>query len=126
MKAPIGPGIDEADLTRLLQVRDVDDADTLLLATGLYPGEGVGGDVEPGVLAVFEKRPNEYSQTPPGGSAFGKMIRDGKVGVIHSRPLDLSIDDDQQLYGLLPADAARSIARSPTSTGTRCPAAPST
>ena len=48
---------------------------------------------EPGILAVFEKRPNEYSQTPPGGRAFGQMIRDGKVGVIHSRPLDLSIDE---------------------------------
>lgn len=48
---------------------------------------------EPGVLAVFEKRPNEYSQTPPGGAAFGKMVRDGKVGVIHTRPLDLSIDE---------------------------------
>lgn len=48
---------------------------------------------EPGVLAVFEKRPNEYSQTPPGGREFGQMIRDGKVGVIHSRPLDLSIDE---------------------------------
>lgn len=48
---------------------------------------------EPGVLAVFEKRPNEYSQTPPGGSVFGKMIQQGKVGVIHSRPLDLSIDE---------------------------------
>ncbi|HYR27157.1 MAG TPA: ATPase domain-containing protein, partial [Thermoanaerobaculia bacterium] len=48
---------------------------------------------EPGVLAVFEKRPNEYSQTPPGGRAFGQMVRDGKVGVIHSRPLDLSIDE---------------------------------
>lgn len=48
---------------------------------------------EPGVLAVFEKRPNEYSQTPPGGRAFGKMVRDGQVGVIHSRPLDLSIDE---------------------------------
>ena len=48
---------------------------------------------EPGILAVFEKRPNEYSQTPPGGTAFGRMIRQGKVGVIHSRPLDLSIDE---------------------------------
>jgi circadian clock protein KaiC len=48
---------------------------------------------EPGVLAVFEKRPNEYSQTPPGGRAFGDMVRDGRVGVIHSRPLDLSIDE---------------------------------
>ncbi|MDP9194826.1 MAG: AAA family ATPase [Acidobacteriota bacterium] len=48
---------------------------------------------EPGIIAVFEKRPNEYSQTPPGGRAFGQMIRDGRVGVIHSRPLDLSIDE---------------------------------
>lgn len=48
---------------------------------------------EAGVLAVFEKRPNEYSQTPPGGRAFEQMVRDGKVGVIHSRPLDLSIDE---------------------------------
>lgn len=48
---------------------------------------------EPGVLAVFEKRPDEYSQTPPGGRTFGKMVQDGKVGVIHSRPLDLSIDE---------------------------------
>jgi circadian clock protein KaiC len=48
---------------------------------------------EPGVLAVFEKRPNEYSQTPPGGPKFGQMVRDGKVGVIHTRPLDLSIDE---------------------------------
>jgi circadian clock protein KaiC len=48
---------------------------------------------EPGVLAVFEKRPNEYAQTPPGGRAFEQMIRQGKIGVIHSRPLDLSIDE---------------------------------
>lgn len=48
---------------------------------------------EPGILAVFEKRPNEYSQTPPGGSAFEQMVGQGKVGVIHSRPLDLSIDE---------------------------------
>ena len=53
---------------------------------------GVRND-EPGILAVFEKRPNEYAQTPPGGPAFEKMIRQGKVGVIHSRPLDLSIDE---------------------------------
>lgn len=48
---------------------------------------------EPGILAVFEKRPYEYSQTPPGGRAFAQMIREGQVGVIHSRPLDLSIDE---------------------------------
>jgi circadian clock protein KaiC len=48
---------------------------------------------EPGILAVFEKRPNEYSQTPPGGRVFEQMVKQGKVGVIHSRPLDLSIDE---------------------------------
>jgi circadian clock protein KaiC len=48
---------------------------------------------EPGILSVFEKRPNEYSQTPPGGRAFEQMVKQGKVGVIHSRPLDLSIDE---------------------------------
>ncbi|HUP47113.1 MAG TPA: ATPase domain-containing protein [Thermoanaerobaculia bacterium] len=48
---------------------------------------------EPGILAVFEKRPNEYSQTPPGGRVFEQMVQQGKVGVIHSRPLDLSIDE---------------------------------
>lgn len=59
---------------------------TQFLMAGVRHGEA-------GVLAVFEKRPDEYSQTPPGGSAFEKMVRDGKVGVIHSRPLDLSIDE---------------------------------
>jgi circadian clock protein KaiC len=48
---------------------------------------------EPGILAVFEKRPNEYSQTPPGGRAFEQMVKQGKVGVLHTRPLDLSIDE---------------------------------
>ncbi len=54
--------------------------------------EGARHD-EPGVIAVFEKRPSKYSETPPGGPAFEKMIRKGQVGVIHTRPLDLSIDE---------------------------------
>jgi len=46
---------------------------------------------EPGVIAVFEKRPTEYPRTnaigldQPGG--------DGQVSIIHTRPLDLSIDE---------------------------------
>jgi circadian clock protein KaiC len=46
---------------------------------------------EPGVIAVFEKRPSEYAQT----SALGldQAVRDGQVGIIHTRPLDLSIDE---------------------------------
>lgn len=53
---------------------------------------GVEND-EPGVIAVFEKRPSKYSESLPGGEAFQKMVRDGKIGVIHNRPLDLSIDE---------------------------------
>jgi len=48
---------------------------------------------EPGVIAVFEKRPTEYSQTGPGGVRFDALVRDGAVGIIHTRPLDLSIDE---------------------------------
>jgi len=46
---------------------------------------------EPGVIAIFEKRPSEYTQTStirldePGHAA--------RVGIIHTRPLDLSIDE---------------------------------
>lgn len=54
--------------------------------------EGARHD-EPGVIAVFEKRPSECSQTGQGGREFEEMVRDGKVGIIHTRPLDLSIDE---------------------------------
>jgi circadian clock protein KaiC len=46
---------------------------------------------EPGVVGIFEKRPTEYAQTS--AIAFGEAVRDKKVGVVHTRPLDLSIDE---------------------------------
>ncbi len=46
---------------------------------------------ESGVIAVFEKRPSEYAQTSSG--AIEQLVRDGQVGIIHTRPLDLSIDE---------------------------------
>jgi circadian clock protein KaiC len=46
---------------------------------------------EPGVIAVFEKRPSEYAQTS--GGAVDRLVRDGQVSIIHTRPLDLSIDE---------------------------------
>jgi circadian clock protein KaiC len=46
---------------------------------------------EPGVIAVFEKRPSEYAQT--GTIGLDQAVHDGKVGIIHTRPLDLSIDE---------------------------------
>lgn len=48
---------------------------------------------EPGIIAVFEKRPSEYSQAGPAGQAFEQMVRDRQVGILHTRPLDLSIDE---------------------------------
>jgi circadian clock protein KaiC len=46
---------------------------------------------EAGVMAVFEKRPSEYAHTSAGG--LDQAVRDGQVGIIHTRPLDLSIDE---------------------------------
>jgi circadian clock protein KaiC len=48
---------------------------------------------EPGIIAVFEKRPGEYSQVGHGGRELDQMVRDRNVGIIHTRPLDLSIDE---------------------------------
>jgi circadian clock protein KaiC len=54
--------------------------------------EGARHD-EPGIIAVFEKRPNEYGQDGSSGRAFERLVGDRKVGIIHTRPLDLSIDE---------------------------------
>jgi circadian clock protein KaiC len=48
---------------------------------------------EPGIVAVFEKRPTKYSQDGPSGQRFERLVREGKVGIIQTRPLDLSIDE---------------------------------
>jgi len=48
---------------------------------------------EPGILAVFEKRPREYSQIGPRGRTLGRLVADHQISIIQSRPLDLSIDE---------------------------------
>ena len=48
---------------------------------------------EPGIIAVFEKRPNEYSQDSPMGRRFDQFVRERKVAILQTRPLDLSIDE---------------------------------
>jgi circadian clock protein KaiC len=60
-----------------------------LLATH-FLNEGVRRG-ERGVLAVFEKRPIEYTQTH--SLTLDDNVRAGQVGIIHTRPLDLSIDE---------------------------------
>lgn len=57
-----------------------------------FISEGARHD-EPGIIAVFEKRPNEYSQDSPSGQRFDHFVREGKVGILQTRPLDLSIDE---------------------------------
>ena len=47
---------------------------------------------EAGIIGVFEKRPTAYHDGPA-GPEFERFVRDGKVSIIQSRPLDLSIDE---------------------------------
>jgi circadian clock protein KaiC len=46
---------------------------------------------EPGVIAVFEKRPSDSAFRPPRG--LDTVEGSAQVAVIHTRPLDLSIDE---------------------------------
>jgi circadian clock protein KaiC len=48
---------------------------------------------EKGIVAIFEKRPNDYLQTTPLGEQFEQLVRDEKLEVLYLRPLDLSIDE---------------------------------
>jgi circadian clock protein KaiC len=48
---------------------------------------------EPGVIAVFEKRPNDYLHTTPRGSDFAHLVKQEKLEIVYLRPLDLSIDE---------------------------------
>ncbi|HEX7669840.1 MAG TPA: ATPase domain-containing protein [Polyangiaceae bacterium] len=48
---------------------------------------------ENGIVAIFEKRPNDYLQTTPRGEAFEKLVGENKLEVVYLRPLDLSIDE---------------------------------
>lgn len=51
---------------------------------------------EPAIVAVFEKRPNDYLQTTPYGAEFTKLIAEKKLEVLYLRPLDLSVDETLQ------------------------------
>ena len=48
---------------------------------------------EHGVVAVFEKRPNDYLQTTPHGDMFDGLVKEKKLEIVYIRPLDLSIDE---------------------------------
>ena len=63
---------------------------TQFIAAGLRAGE-------PGIVAVFEERPDEYAGR---ASSFGldltTSMADGKLEIIYLRPLDLSVDEMMQ------------------------------
>jgi circadian clock protein KaiC len=48
---------------------------------------------ERGVIAVFEKRPDEYLTTAPGGQHLSQLVADGTLKMLYLRPLDLSVDE---------------------------------
>ena len=48
---------------------------------------------EKGIVALFEKRPNDYLQTTPRGEEFEELVRQNMLEVLYLRPLDLSIDE---------------------------------
>ena len=48
---------------------------------------------EPGIIAVFEKRPNDYLRTTPHGKAFERLLQEKKLEILYIWPLDLSIDE---------------------------------
>jgi circadian clock protein KaiC len=51
---------------------------------------------EPGVIAVFERRPEEYLTTAPEAVRLAKLIDSGKLEVLYLRPLDLSVDETME------------------------------
>jgi circadian clock protein KaiC len=51
---------------------------------------------EPGLLAVFEKRPSDYLKSSPLGVEVARAIQAGSLQVLYLRPLDLSLDETMQ------------------------------
>ncbi len=48
---------------------------------------------EAGIIAIFEKRPDEYQRTSASGTELEQMVESGKLDLVYLRPLDLSIDE---------------------------------
>jgi circadian clock protein KaiC len=51
---------------------------------------------EPGVIAVFEKRPDEYLTTAPHTRELGALVKQGMLRMLYLRPLDLSVDETME------------------------------
>jgi circadian clock protein KaiC len=64
---------------------------------------------EPGIIAIFEKRPHQYLATARTPSELEQMIHDDKIKIVSMRPLDLSVDE--ALYELRQAVLSRGAKR---------------
>jgi circadian clock protein KaiC len=53
-------------------------------------------DGEPGVIAVFEKRPEEYLSTARNAGELRDLVAKGKLKMLYLRPLDLSVDETME------------------------------
>ena len=63
---------------------------TQFIAAGIREGQ-------PGIVAVFEERPEEYAARASGfGLHLDTAIEEGKLKIIYLRPLDLSVDETMQ------------------------------
>lgn len=51
---------------------------------------------EPGLIAVFEKRPDEYLTTAPNFEALNRLVESGMLKMLYLRPLDLSVDETME------------------------------
>jgi circadian clock protein KaiC len=56
---------------------------------------GIAED-EPGVIAVFEKRPDEYLATAQNSKELRLLVATGKLKMLYLRPLDLSVDETME------------------------------
>ncbi len=54
---------------------------------------------EPGLIAVFDKRPDDYLRTTPNGHQLAPLVGRGSLGLLHLRPLDLSVEETIEAIG---------------------------
>jgi circadian clock protein KaiC len=74
-----------------------------------FIAEGARRD-ERGIVVVFEKGPAEYLGTGSSGKRFAALARQGKIEIIQTRPLDLSIDETlHEIVGAIRRSNARRL-----------------
>jgi circadian clock protein KaiC len=92
LDAMMGGGIPEGD--SLLVAGSSGTGKSLMATQFIAAGLRVG---EPGIVAVFEERPDEYAgRAAEFGLDLKTSVKEGKLEIIYLRPLDLSVDEMMQ------------------------------